>query len=436
MPNNASSSFAVLVILLAANSALAQSPADWPSPRKIDAQRALAAGIRELVGTHLRLWTDVPSSPGVDELPQMFDAAVPHWAEYFHIAPERLKHWQVQAFLIKDRARFAALGVLPEKNPDYVNGYALGNELWLDEQPSDYYRRHLLLHEGTHSFMLAFLGAGGPGWYMEGTAELFGTHRWEDGELELRVIPESRDAVPMWGRIKLIREAVRDDKALSLPQVLAISNREALAVDSYAWCWALSKFLDSHPKYGERFRKLASQVREPEFNKRFRSLYHREWSNLQFEWEAFLNTLDYGYDIERMTVEHAAVKPFDKPVDVNVAGNRGWQSSPWLLRKGREYQVTATGRYQIAHDGEPWPCEPGGVTLRYHDGHPLGMLLGSLRTKDNAGSFAKPIAIGLNATLVPTDDAILYLWVNDSPAELSDNKGTLEVKITPVSAGD
>jgi hypothetical protein len=428
--------FVAVVLLSAANSALAQSPADWPTPRKVDSQRAQGAGIRELVGTHLRLWTEVPSSPTVDELPRVFDAAVPQWAEYFRVSPERFENWQVQAFLIKDRARFAALGLLPEKNSDYVNGYALGNELWLDEQPSDYYRRHLLLHEGTHSFMLAFLGAGGPGWYMEGTAELFGTHRWEDGKLELRVFPENREAVPMWGRIKLIREAVRHDKALSLPQVLAISNREALAVDSYAWCWALSKFLDSHPKYGERFRQLASQVREPEFNKRFRNLYHLEWSSLQFEWEAFLNALDYRYDSERMIVEHAAVKPPDKSIDVSVEVDRGWQAAPLILRKGRKYQITATGRYQIAHDGQLGPCEPGGVTLRYHDGHPLGMLLGSLRTKSNAGSFAKPVALGLNATLVPDDDAILYLRVNDSPAELSDNKGTLEVRITPVSVGD
>lgn len=427
-------SILAVVIYSLSTLALAQSPADWPSPRKVDARRAQAAGIRELVGHRLRLWTDVPSSPAVDELPKVFDAAVPQWAEYFHVSPERLKNWQVQGFLIQDRKRFKSLGLMSDR--EFINGYALGNELWLDEQPSDYYRRHLLLHEGTHSFMLSFLGAGGPGWYMEGTAELFGTHRWENGELELRVVPENRDAVPMWGRIKLIREAVRDGKALTLPQVLAISNREALGVDSYAWCWALSKFLDSHPQYSERFGKLASQVREPDFNKRFRNLYHREWTTLQFEWESFLDALDYGYDVKRMTVEHAAVKPLEEPVELNVEVDRGWNAVPWLLQKGRKYQVTATGQFQIAHDGEPWPCEPGGVTLRYHDGHPLGMLLGSMRSKGKAASFAEPIAIGLNTTLKPDDDTILYLRVNDSPAELSDNVGTLEVRIEPVSAGD
>ena len=414
----------------------AQSPADWPAPRRIDPQRAAAVGIREITSRHLRLITDVPPSPDVDELPAVFDAAIPLWAEYFHVSPDKFKNWQVQAFLIQDRAKFAALGLLPEQNPDYINGYALGNEFWFDEQPSDYYRRHLLLHEGTHSFMLAFLGAGGPGWYMEGTAELFGTHHWQDSQLELRIIPENREAVPMWGRIKLIREAVKAGKALSLDEVLAISNRQALEVDAYAWCWALAKFLDSHPRYGEKFRKLAAQVKQTDFNVRFRKLYHKEWTGLQFEWQAFLAALDYGYDTERMAVKHGAANPLEGTASTTIAVDRGWQQAPWLLRKGQKYSLKSTGRYEIANDDKPWPCEPGGVTLRYHDGHPLGILLGELRTKKKAGKFSQPLVLGLQATLTPEDDAVLYLRVNDSPAELSDNRGTLEVRIEPVPSGD
>ena len=39
-----------------------------------------------------------------------------------------------------------------------ANGVTLGSDMWLHDQPTDYYRRHLLLHEGTHAFMIAFLG--------------------------------------------------------------------------------------------------------------------------------------------------------------------------------------------------------------------------------------------------------------------------------------
>lgn len=412
----------------------AQSPDDWPRPRKVDVPRAAAAGIRVIVGKHLRLWTDVAVDPAVEELPAAFDAAVPQWAEYFGIPAAKYEGWQVQGFLIKDRAKFAALGLLSERNPDFVNGYALGNELWFEEQPSDYYRRHLLLHEGTHSFMLAFRGGMGPGWYAEGMAELLGTHQWSNGRLAIGVIPSDKESVPMWGRIKLIRDAVAQNKQLALGDVLSISNRQALSVDAYAWCWALATFLDSHPRYSAKFRKLQSLVREPDFNTHLRKAFHREWPDMQFEWQAFVATLDYGYDTERMAIVFP--KPLKGSTTSQVDAGRGWQQTSLRLRKGQTYQLAATGRYQIAHDGEPWPCEPGGVTLRYHDGFPLGMLLGVLRYEDKSDEPFAVIPIGLQNTLTPSDDAVLYLRVNDSPAELSDNQGLLEVRIESVHAAD
>jgi hypothetical protein len=70
------------------------------------------------------------------------------------------------------------------------------------------------------------------------------------------------------------------------------------------------------------------------------------------------------------------------------------------------------------------------VTIEYHDGRPLGMLLGALRpTGEGAGSFGEPIAIGLGATLKPERDGVLYLRVNDLPAKLDDNRGTMSVRV-------
>ena len=42
---------------------------------------------------------------------------------------------------------------------------------------------------------------------MEGMAELLSTHRWAEGRLTLNWIPTSREEVPMWGRIKIIKDA-------------------------------------------------------------------------------------------------------------------------------------------------------------------------------------------------------------------------------------
>ena len=78
-------------------------------------------------------------------------------------------------------------------------------------------------------------------------------------------------------------------------------------------------------------------------------------------------------------------------------------------------------------------CEPGGVTIRYYRGRPLGMLLGAVRA-DTPGAtgpngLLKPLPLGLDTTLTAPRDGTLYLRINDSPGELADNAGSLAVEI-------
>jgi len=403
-------------------------PVRGESLSEFDLRRIEVAGLRILKSRHLQLVTDLPSSPAVDELPVVFDAAVPGWADYFNISSERTAPWKMRAFLIQDRAKFAALGLLPQERPDFINGFASAQQLWLVEQPSDYYRRHLLLHEGTHGFMQAMLGGTGPGWYMEGMAELFGTHLWQDNQLLLRRMPPDRLEVPMWGRIKLVREAALAGKSLDVPAILSLNERRAFSTNEYAWCWAFCKFLDAHPRRQKKFRQLSAHASERRFNEKFCAQYIEEWPELLADWQRFVAELDYGYDTQRMAIEHRPTAPLKSAATVTIAADRGWQSTGWLLRAGREYQLTASGRFTIAHDEVPWPCEAGGVTLRYHTGQPLGMLMGIWR--EEGGRFLQPEPLGLHAVLRPERDAVLYLRVNDSPAGLSDNRGELTVSIS------
>jgi hypothetical protein len=405
---------------------------DVPPPREVDAQRAAAAGIRELPGRYVRIFTDLPSSPAVDELPTVFDAAIPQWAKYFGLAENSIDGKFV-GFLISDREKFAALGLLPDENPEFVNGYARNCEFWLVEQPSDYYRRHLLLHEGTHAFMQTQLGGAGPGWYMEGMAELLGTHRWGDGKLTLGVMPASKEDVPMWGRVKIIRDAVKAGKPWPLEAVLEVDNRRQLDTEHYAWTWALAAMLDGTPAFREQFRSLRQYTAGPAFNDKFRETFRSHWGLLHQQWEAMIAQLDYGYDLERMAL---ALEPATRrgPATITIAADRGWQASGWRLQAGRTYRVTASGRFQIANDGQPWPCEPNGVTIEYHNSKPLGALLGAIAsTKPSEGdpSFAEPMMIGSEAVIKPQSDGVLCLRVNDSPAKLGDNAGAVEVKIEP-----
>ena len=424
-----------LIVLLALSGSAPASHAQSPNgPRAIDARRMAAAGVRVLEGRYVRVLTDLPSSAAVDELPALFDAAVPKWAAYFGMKESEVRgRWT--AFVVQDRERFAALGLMPKERPEFPNGFARDYEFWLVEQPSDYYRRHLFLHEGTHAFMQSQLGGAGAGWYKEGMAELLGTHSWRDGQLELGVFPATKEDVPMWGRIKLVRDAFDAGKAWPLEAVLAIDKGRSMTTEHYAWTWALAALLDGHPQFRERFRGLKEHVANEAFNDRFREAFAKDWEDLRVEWEAFVAETDYGYDIPRLAMTHGSATAVGaQPRSVKVAADRGWQSTGWLLRRGEAYQVTAQGRIQIADDGKPWPCEPGGVTIEYHRGRPLGALLGSLRlvakgdAKDDP-SFGQPMMIGLGATVRPTRDAVLYLRVNDSPAKLADNRGEIVVKI-------
>ena len=420
----------LVALLVAAGVALAQPASD---------ARLRSAGIRSLTGRHLILLTDLASDPEIDKLPAIFDEAVAQWADYFGVDPGKIADWQARAHLIGERRRFDALDLMPASNDKFVNGISFGSQLWLYDQPTPYYRRHLLLHEGTHAFMVSFLGGCGPGWYMEGTAELLATHRLDErtGKLSLNIMPKSREEVPMLGRIKLIRDAVAANRALTFLEVMQIDNRQQLGNESYAWTWAASKFLDAHPRYRDRFRLLSKHVLDPKFNAITRREYKADWAELTAEWEAFVGALDHGYDFERMAIDFSRGRPLaGQPARATIQADRGWQSSGMWLEAGKAYRVTASGRYQIAADQSngalrPWPCEPGGVTIEYHDGRPLGVLLGAIVGRKNSAdsSFAKPIAVGLGTTIESAASGTLYLRVNDSAAALHDNRGTVAVTV-------
>ncbi len=408
--------------------------------QQLDDARIRSAGIRKLASRHLVLYTDLAPDPEIDKLPAVFDLAVPQWAKYFDVDPSKTTNWQARGFLIGERRRFEALGLMPAGNDQFVNGISMGPDLWFYDQPTPYYRRHLLLHEGTHVFMATLLGGCGPGWYMEGTAELLATHRLDDqtGRLTLRIMPRDRREVPMLGRIKLIQDAVAADRSITLQGVLQIDNRRQLGNVEYAWSWTTAKFLDCHPRYGERFRKLKQHVLDANFNEIVQREYQADWQDLTAEWQAFVAALDHDYDFKRMTIEMKRGQPLAAvSKQLQIAADRGWQSGGVWLEAGKSYSVEASGRYQIAQehvDGalHPWPCEPGGVTIEYHAGRPLGMLIGAIvgqGTVDMQSGFAAPIDIGLGRTITPTASGTLYLRINDSAARLDDNRGTLTVSI-------
>ncbi len=395
--------------------------------------QATDAGIRQLTGKHILLLTDLPSLPAVDELPEVFDKAFPQWCKYFGVSPARHGDWQVTGCLMKDKSLFQRLKLLPDALPPFDNGFSYNHDLWVFDQSSDYYRRHLLLHEGVHSFMNTLLGSCGPAWYREGIAELLGTHRWSDGELTLGYFPASREETPMWGRIKIVRDALAAHRAKRLPDVLAYDPATQPGTEPYGWCWAAAAFLDGHPRYQARFRTLIKVVRQPDFNARWRRLLGADWDNLLEEWQVFVADLEYGYDLKRTAIDFTPGRPLEPTGgQVTVRADRGWQNSGMALEAGSTYRLRAAGRYQVATKPQIWWCEPNGVSIRYYRGKPLGILLAAVRPdapSPGPSPFVVPIAIGLQATLAPKQSGTLFLRINDSAAELDDNAGTLTVEV-------
>lgn len=401
----------------------------------VDDARLADLGIRKLTGEHLVLYTDVPASPEVDELPRVFDLAFPQWCKFFDV-PEP-NEWRMTGRLIRDRKslpKFREAGLLAANVPDFLHGWSKGADLWLYDQPTAYYRRHLLLHEGTHGFSESVLAGTGPPWYMEGVAELFGTHAWNAGQLETAWFPPDKKNVAGWQRIRIVRDAVRAGSNLSADDVFALGWTAHREDAPYGWCWAMTALLDGHPRYRTAFRSLANALGERDFNEVWQRRLGEDWSRLQQEWPAFVADLEYGTDVSRWAIDFAPGLPLPNVgAKATVAANKGWQSGKLELKAGQTYRLKARGRYQLGQRPKVWWSEPNGVSLRYYHGRPLGVLLAAVlpdaTAADRPSPFATPTAVGLEATLTPTETGTLYLRVNDSAAELADNVGELEVTI-------
>lgn len=404
----------------------------------IDERRAAAAGIRKLAGKHLTLYTDLPADPAVDELPRVCDAAVPQLCNYFGVDPARVADWRIVGSVMKDKERFLGAGLYAEDLPPFPNGYSRGSELWLYDQPSDYYRRHLFLHELTHAFMNRWLGGAGPPWYMEGMAELLGTHRWADGKLQLAYTPRSKEEVPYWGRVKIVKDEYAADRGLPLEAIMRYDARAHLKTEPYGWCWAATSFLDQHPLTQAAFRELKSETKDRggDFSTRFQARLKPHWPAIDQDWQLFVIECDYGYDVARAAVVHKpAVELPAGGATATIAADRGWQSTGYKLQPGKAYKLTASGRYSLRDKPKPWPAEAGGITIRYHEGHPLGMLEAAISNeampKPGATPLASPMFVGASGQVAAEAGGTLYLRINEPASGLADNAGTLSLRIEP-----
>lgn len=430
----------------------ADTDADRPSPCYAETDRtppltrdsARAAGLRQLQSRYLTLYTDLPDLPefsDISDLPRLFDLAVPQWCQYFQVPVEQLGEWRITGYLMKDPQRFRASHALPEDLPPFLHGYQRAHEIWLYEQSSSYYRRHLLLHEGTHAFMATLRGGIGKPWFAEGLAELLGTHRWQDDQLQLAYVPRSNDEVPLWGRVKILQEDYRSGQGRTLNQIFQYDDRAHRVVEPYGWCWAAALFFDRHPATQLVFRRLARQTPTlgSELAERLQQELRPVWLELQEDWQLLVAEADYGYDVARAAIVRQPTAPLPASGGtVKLVVDRGWQSTGWQLTAGQSYRIRARGRYQIAQSPEVWECEPNGITLTYHQQMPAGIVQAAIRPDqweaNRLTPLARPISVGLERILDAPVSGTLYIRINEPSGRLADNRGDFLVRVEPQPA--
>ena len=419
-------------------------PAAAARKNPLDPEKILAQGIRTVQGKHLTLYTDMPVNADIKGLPKIVELAIPQWCEYFNIAAEKMASWKVTVCLMQDRKKFDAAGLIPATLPSFDHGYAFGNRLFINEQPSAYYRRHLLLHEATHAFMFENFSSAGPPWYMEGMAELLATHAWNGTQLQLRQMPKTKEDVPYWGRIKIIKDQVAEKKGLMIQEIMNFGSDAQLRVDAYAWSWAACSFLDTHPAFQKTFREHLKNIGDssPEFSLDLVKAYGDQWFQVRQQWQVFVMHMEYGFDIARESIDVVEVRPLELAAEViTVRADRGWQSSGLRVTAGMKLAIAATGRFVIHREdsteqqGVPWESEAEGITIRYHRGQPLGKLLIALDEPQQLGEtgLANYGAVGEGGDIMIPSNGVLYFRVNDSPAELVANEGTLQVTVQQVT---
>ncbi|MCL2743421.1 MAG: hypothetical protein FWE67_06190 [Planctomycetaceae bacterium] len=429
----------------------------WQKEVPLDETSLSQNGIRKIQEKQITLYTDLPNRKDVDELLEVFAQFVPQCCRFFGLDEKNYTDFHIECFLIGDFDKFKSSGAVAQV-PKLKNGYALRSRIWLRSQANPYYQRHLFLHECVHALMGYAFGHWGPPWYREGTAELLSTHRWENGKLTLGVVPKTPADFPRWGRIEYVRQdigmqSIRKETQQKEPLFMPLEDMFNLTAEdyneneSYAWSWAFAAFCTNHTSYREAFRQTSYYLSENfiQTNQRFFELVRKHNSehaaeiNLANDWLDFQRNICYGYDFGRTKIDYPQNElPLrSKSKVITVKTNCGWQSSGLILKKGRTYSISATGRFQLGNEPKPWLSEPNGITVKYYNGEPLGRLLAAvvpnieLQDEEQTGiGFHCPLSVGLNTEWEAPETGVLFFRINDVPSELGDNTGTVSVSVS------
>ncbi|MEP3479180.1 MAG: hypothetical protein ABJZ55_08040 [Fuerstiella sp.] len=435
-----------------------------PKLRMAPADSVLAQhGLRKVESRRLILITD-SDDRALDQLPGLANQLFEALQEWFGELPPAAdgSDFQVLGHVMIDRDKFRSAGLLPDESFTIRHGRHRRYAFWAGYPDTDYYRRHLALHEFVHCYMTCENRVFDvpPPWYLEGMAELFGTHRIEpppsDGftsaarptadqaaavQATFGVMPESAAGFEGWGRIRAIREGFSDgdhDQLSELqiptfeqvvPQVVAVFESPFQYSSSWAVCW----FLKHHPDAAAVMPALAKQRTYPGFLAEWERQQNDMGNRLAVDWLLFCEQLDFGFDADRCFPKHSETTPSpsqvkDGSATVRITAQQGWQDSTVVVRSGATIDFRCDGRCVMNETTKPWESTPNGLSIEYYRGNRLGQVVAVL-VSSNGKKITDRIPIGASAKFTANFDGRIWLQVNDAVSTRTSNSGKYEVQL-------
>lgn len=408
------------------------------SAKECRSQSLSEQGFQQIKSEHMTLVTDLEIDDELRNWPVYLDQAIEQWMQIFKPEQSKLLRLHATVYLVGDRSKWNASGLLNEV-PFLQDGFQLGNKLYVVEQPSEFYRRMLFLHEATHWIMYEWLGGAGSPWLMEGMADYLSTHQIQDNRVSLGYFPVAAEEVPSWGRILQVQKSMEQKNAPKLSEVLAFSDMRQRRMDRYCWSWAAVYFFDHLPEHSEDFRALYRGQLDYSLaaSRKLKDYLEDDWNKVSIQWRCFLDDLEFGYTPQLMLRwgdANLETLKSDQVRRVSIHADRGWQSTGVVLEAGDKVHISASGAVQVKRlaNGQSWLATPKGLSVEYHRSNRLGGLIGVLAPLDveQPSEIWSRALVGSQATLQARERSCLLLRVNDSVTGAADNTGAFEVEIT------
>ena len=431
--------FVGLLLILSPCAVCAQSefarrlPDDRP---QLNPDQLSRAGLRVLRSKHLVLVTDIPAVD-VAGLPQLADSLYLQLCRELGTPAAAADDaaFQVTGYLMDAPERFGDAGLLPPQRYVIRHGRHLGYQFWMRNQTTDYYRRHLLLHEFVHCFMMCETGMRDipPLWFTEGIAEYYATH--EQQPFRAGIVPARQQGFEGWGRIGELTEQLRQEGSEILLRDVLKPNRRIFESElHYAQGWAMYWLIRTHPELRDEFQLLTGVRSRGQFDRAVARLSPQTIARMQIVWLLVLDSLTEGFDVDRSFPE------LDPPWrewtagedrQLNVRADRGWQPSGVSSSTAMSIKIVAEARCILRQEGGDWVSEPQGITIDYVAGSPLGELQAMAVPREPA-SAPQRLRIGRQSTISIPANSELWLRINDLESSRAENSGGYRVQLTAV----